>query len=68
MKIFFFLIVALFLTTSVTFADETVFDQAMSLYRMGDYKGAIKHLQEYVEEKPDPYAYYLLGYAFYKIK
>jgi tetratricopeptide (TPR) repeat protein len=40
----------------------------MKAYHKKDFKKAILYLQEYVGQKPDPYAYYLLGYANYKLK
>ncbi len=49
-------------------AQENPYDLAVSAYMKKDYRSAVKHLREYVGKKPDPYAYYLLGYALYKMK
>jgi TolA-binding protein len=49
-------------------AQENPYDLAKNAYMKKDYKSAAEHLRKYVEKKPDPYAYYLLGYALYKIK
>ena len=69
MKIFTVLLVlTTFLISSIAFADVSTYEKAVSLYKKGDYKGAAEQLKKYVEKKPDPYAYYLLGYAYYKMK
>ncbi|MEW6213692.1 MAG: tetratricopeptide repeat protein [Nitrospirota bacterium] len=49
-------------------AQEGPYDKAIEAYAKKDFKTAVKYLQEYVEKKLDPYAYYLLGYANYKMK
>lgn len=68
MKIFVLVLVALFFMSSIVFAEAGNYKNALSLYQKGDYKAAVKYLKEYVEKTPDPYAYYLLGYANYKMK
>jgi TolA-binding protein len=68
MKIFFLVLAVLIFMNSIVVAEVNNYKNAISLYQKGDYKAAIKYLKEYVEEKPDPYAYYLLGYASYKMK
>lgn len=54
----------------VTFAiaQESPYDKAVKAYFKKDYKTAAKYFKEYVEKKPDPYAYYLLGYSLYELK
>ncbi|MEW6001881.1 MAG: tetratricopeptide repeat protein [Nitrospirota bacterium] len=56
------------LTSTVVFAQGDNFEKALSLYQKGKFKMSAKYLKEYVEKNPDPYAYYLLGYANYKMK
>ncbi|MFZ5907010.1 MAG: tetratricopeptide repeat protein [Nitrospirota bacterium] len=61
------ILVLLFLAGIVT-AEDNPYDQAVKAYASKDFKNAVIYLREYVEQKPDPYAYYLLGYANYKLK
>jgi len=51
-----------------SFAEETAFDKAAGAYAKKDFNTAAKYFREYVENKPDPRAYYLLGYSLYKLK
>jgi tetratricopeptide (TPR) repeat protein len=41
--------------------------EALKYYETGNYSEAIKYLKDYVEKKPEPSAYYLIGYALYKL-
>ena len=68
MKIFLSVLTVFFLLSSPALANTVSYEGAFALYQKGDYRKAIKYLKEYVEKKPDPRAYYLLGYACYKIK
>jgi hypothetical protein len=43
------------------------YDTALQLYYKGNYAEAVKYLKEYAEKKPDPSAYYLIGYGLYKL-
>lgn len=61
-------ILGVFLMAAFASAEESPYDNAMHAYLKKDFKTAVKYLKEYVEKKPDPYAYYLLGYALYKMK
>lgn len=61
-------IMTVLLTAVFATAQENTYDKAVRAYGKRDFKTAIKYLKEYVEKKPDAYAYYLLGYALYKIK
>ena len=61
-------IFAIFFTVSFAMAQECSYDKAMKAYFKKDYKTAVTYLKESVEKKPDPYAYYFLGYALYKMK
>ncbi len=68
MKIFVLLIIITFFTITITFADILSYEEALSFYKKGDYKNASELLKKYVQQKPDPCAYYLLGYSYYKMK
>jgi TolA-binding protein len=41
------------------------FTAGLKAYNTKNYSVAIKHFREYANSKPDPKAYYLMGYAFY---
>jgi tetratricopeptide (TPR) repeat protein len=43
------------------------FRRGLKLYNSKNYKAAVKQLQEYVDKKPDPTAFYLIGYSLYKL-
>lgn len=43
------------------------YDRAVELYNRGKYREAIAILKGYVENRPKPEAYYLIGYAYYKM-
>jgi len=68
MRILIFLVTVVCLMSWLSFADAGSYEDALFFYKKGDFKNAVKYLKEYVKEKPDPYAYYLLGYASYKMK
>ena len=55
-------------STSLLCAQEETYDRALHAYLKKDFKTAVKYLREYVAQKPDADAYYLLGYANYKLK
>lgn len=67
MRIFVLCVIAIFLMSSIVSAEVSL-DKAFSLYQEGKFKSVAKYLTEYLEKNPDPYAYYLLGYACYKMK
>jgi len=62
-----FCIAALFFTASLLPAQELSYSKGTTAYAKKDYKTAVRYLREYVEKKPDAHAYYLLGYAYYKL-
>ncbi len=62
-----FCIAVLFFTASLLPAQELSYTKGTNAYAKKDYKTAVKYLREYVEKKPDAHAYYLLGYAYYKL-
>ncbi|MDP2168450.1 MAG: tetratricopeptide repeat protein [Thermodesulfovibrionales bacterium] len=49
------------------FAEETGYDKALTHYRSGNYKEAVSYLESYVQNRPEPAAYYLMGYALYHL-
>ena len=53
---------------STAFAGTGTYDKAFTSYTQGKFRAAAGYLIEYVEKKPVPEAYYLLGYAHYKMK
>ena len=65
------LIIALFLLFSSVSAgavpDDVEFRKGLKFYNSRNYKAAAKQLQEYVKNKPDPTAYYLIGYSLYEL-
>ena len=61
-------IFSVFFLSAFATAEENSYDKAVRAYAKKDFKTAAKYLKEYVEKKPDPNAYYLLGYSLYKIK
>ena len=63
----------LFLTGLVLFsspadAQQETYEKALRAYQKKDFRTTVKYLTEYVERNPDAGAYYLLGYAHYKLK
>ncbi|MGD0883779.1 MAG: tetratricopeptide repeat protein [Thermodesulfovibrionales bacterium] len=54
--------------TSLAYAQEETYDKALRAYLKKDFKTTVKYLKEYVAQNPDADAYYLLGYANYKLK
>lgn len=65
------LIIALFLLFSAVSEgaapNDNEFRKGLKFYNSKNYKAAAKQLREYVNTKPDPTAYYLLGYSLYKL-
>jgi len=49
-------------------AQEGLYQKGLHAYLKKDYRSAAKYLREYTDQKPDAAAYYLLGYANYKLK
>jgi hypothetical protein len=65
------LIIALFLLFSAVsdgaVPDDKEFRIGLKSFNSKNYKAAVTQLQEYVNKKPDPTAYYLIGYSLYKL-
>jgi TolA-binding protein len=68
MRVLLLVLAVMVFMSTFAFADDVSYEKAFASYKKGDYKTAVKLLKEYVEKKPDPNAYYLLGYASYKMK
>lgn len=49
------------------FADHD-YRNGIARYQKRDFRGATASLQAYIGRTPDPRAYYLIGYAQYKLK
>jgi tetratricopeptide (TPR) repeat protein len=47
---------------------DTDYDTALKYYNSGKYKEAIRLFQEYIKKKPEPSAYYRIGYALYELR
>ncbi len=43
------------------------YDHALYLYKEGRFTEAVEELREYLERRPEPSAYYLMGYALYEL-
>ncbi len=71
MRKFAFVILALFVLltlTQNTFAEtDSEYDIALKFYYSGKYEQAVRLLKDYVQKKPEPSAYYRIGYALYKL-
>ena len=44
------------------------YEKALGLFKAGDYKNVVVYLEQYVAQRPDPAAYYMLGYACYELR
>jgi tetratricopeptide (TPR) repeat protein len=62
-----FCIATLFLTASPLQARDLSYEKGADAYAKKDYRTAATYLRESVEKKPNAHAYYLLGYAYYKL-
>ena len=55
------------LVSGMLLAEETKYDLALKYYKAGRYEQAVKLLEEHMKEKPEPAAYYLMGYALHNL-
>jgi TolA-binding protein len=55
------------LAAPLLYAQEDLYEKALHAYHKKDFKVTVQYLKEYVARKPDAGAYYLLGYANYKL-
>ena len=46
---------------------NTEYEKALKFYNSGKYREAVNLFNDYVQKRPDPSAYYYLGYASYKL-
>ena len=53
---------------SLLYAQADPYEKGLQAYLKRDYRNAARYLKEHVAKKPDAQAYYLLGYANYKLK
>jgi tetratricopeptide (TPR) repeat protein len=60
--------ILLFAIGSVAYAYDETYEKAMKHFKSREYKRAIPYLENYVVQKPDPAAYYMLGYAYYQLR
>ncbi len=65
--VFFALVTALIVCAEAYPGNED-FQKGLRYYGKQDYRNAEKYFKSYVSSFPDPAAYYLLGYADYKLK
>ena len=63
----FVLLLLLFVSAEAGAAGER-YEKALRLFKGRDYKKAVVYLEKYSAERPDPAAYYMLGYACYKLR
>src|SRR4030042_3431586 len=49
-------------------AENSEYSKALKYYNSKKYKEAVEVLEEHVKKNPNAVAYYLLGYALYKLK
>jgi hypothetical protein len=72
MKKVFFIIITVFLVlglTDILFSEtNTEYDSAVRFYNAGKYKEAVNLLKIYVAKRPEPSAYYRIGYALYELR
>jgi len=69
-KVVFIITVFLVLVITDILLAETnkEYDTAVQFYNTGKYKEAINLLKIYIAKRPEPSAYYRIGYALYKLK
>ena len=62
-----FVLMLLLLVSAEAGAAGESYEKALKLFKGRDYKNAVVYLDQYVRQRPDPAAYYMLGYACYKL-
>lgn len=48
-------------------SDDKDFRAGLKSYNTRNFKAAVVHFKEYINRKPDPTAYYLIGYSLYEL-
>ncbi|MBI4691468.1 MAG: tetratricopeptide repeat protein [Nitrospirae bacterium] len=62
-------LLGLFAVSNIVLAEmDTEYAKALKYYNSKKYKEAIVLLDGYIKKNPNPAAYYLMGYALYKLK
>jgi hypothetical protein len=56
------------LAKTVTAKTDTDYDNALKYYNSKKYKEAVRIFKEHIKKKPDPSAYYRIGYALYELR
>jgi hypothetical protein len=60
---------AFFVMANSVFAEtDAGYEKALKYYNSAKYKEAVELLKNYVQTKPEPSAYYRIGYALYKLR
>jgi tetratricopeptide (TPR) repeat protein len=63
-----FVLLLLLLVSAKAGAAGESYEKALRLFKARDYKNAVVYLEQYVAQRPDPAAYYMLGYSCYKLR
>jgi tetratricopeptide (TPR) repeat protein len=63
-----FILLLLFLLSAEAGAAGESYEKALRLFKDRDYKNAVVYLERYIEQRPDPAAYYMLGYSCYELR
>lgn len=62
------LLLLCFLMPVLAGAEDETYQKGLQLFQRRDFKNAVVCLEKYVEQHPDPAAYYMLGYASYELR
>lgn len=52
--------------SATAISSDKDFEAGLKAYNTRNFKAAVNHLKEYISKKPDPTAYYLIGYSLYE--
>lgn len=67
-SLFTVLMVMLFFSLAPVCAQPNgAYERALYLYKNGRFDEAVTQLRDYLQRRPEPSAYYLMGYALYKL-
>jgi tetratricopeptide (TPR) repeat protein len=50
------------------YAYDENYEKALKHFRSSEYRSSIPYLENYIVQKPDPAAYYMLGYSYYRLR
>ena len=64
----FFVLLLLLSVSAEAWAADDSYEEALRLFKGRDYNNVVVYLEQYVAQRPDPAAYYMLGYACYKLR